>query len=144
MSFPSIFPAIKNIVASMFSNDIVSVKPMAGPSGHIFYMDGMYGPTLELDSLYVIPGVKITHDGIVLTLPGSNPDTVWLCVLGQDEGRQGDYRLQRVIDKMLVEEWKEYDDIGSMAPMMKKVPYEEAVDLLPSMRGTFLVEDLGL
>lgn len=39
---PLSFPSVTRVVASLMSNDLVSVQPMAAPRGELFYMDYQY------------------------------------------------------------------------------------------------------
>ena len=44
-NFPSMLPIAMKVAAQTWGLDLVSVKPLPAPSGHLFYADYQYGNT---------------------------------------------------------------------------------------------------
>lgn len=47
-SFPSMFPIAMKVATQTVGLDLVSVKPLPAPSGHLFYVDYQYGNTKRI------------------------------------------------------------------------------------------------
>ena len=41
------FPIVRRVFGNLIANELVSVQPMSLPSGHIFFLDFVYSPTLN-------------------------------------------------------------------------------------------------
>lgn len=120
----------------MFSTKLVSVQPMAAPSMNpLFYLDFAYQTFMEPGFLYRVIDKPVSVDE-------PTKESVWLSIR-MEEGMG--VRMQRVVDGVLTEEYGDVKDVRFCLPVIvQRILFDEAILLLPSMRGSFLAEDLGL
>ena len=64
-NFPSMFPIAMKVAAQTVGLDLVSVKPMSAPSGHLFYADYQYGNTKRTTRKRKINNIFKVNEGSI-------------------------------------------------------------------------------
>jgi hypothetical protein len=80
-------PIARSIAASTIGSDLVSVKPMGGPTGTLMYMDYQYGELDHRTPDYLIGGVDpVNDDPHIAIAKVRNPDRIATIRKWQDSG----------------------------------------------------------